>query len=360
MLFEILRNAPREDRSLSEQFFKKDQAAHSRQIANVVSKHLTSVRAIALRSDDELEPAISALSEIVMPTIGLMFFAHSESIEAASRSSLRPMLDAAYTEENPSVSRIKATGRPAESDELALFIASLSASGFRNALDQVLREAHEEDITSSVGTSTALAISITSRLKDIMRPAEVRLIVSGDEYVKEVNGKRITINMQEYNKGVLDPESTGKFEILRSGTDDDASHFFLTKGGATLVRRRGEDIEESEDEVDWNSLGIYKASETDVNDARKYIAEGVFQSKKGAQVLMECTVTQALESHMKVIDASQLRSEVGIHRVMRPPVSLKSRFSFLPVAEDTFSKIVVDLTTIFESAFSIDQFVAQE
>jgi len=360
MLFEILRNAPREDRSLSEQFFKKDQAAHSRQIADVVSKHLTSVRAIALSSDNELAPAISALSEIVMPTVGLIFFAHSESIEAASRSSLRPMIDAAYTKENPSVSRIKATGRPAGSDELASFIASLSASGFRDALDRVLREAHEEDITSIVGTSTALAISITSRLKDIMRSAKVRLIVSGDEYIKEVNGKRTTINMQEYDKGVLDPEGTGIFEILRSGTDDDASHFFLTKGGSTLVRRRGEDIEETEDEVDWNSLGIYKASESDVNDARMYIAAGVFQNKKGERSSMECTVTEATESHMKVIDASQKRSEIGIHRIMRPPVSLESRFSFLPVAEDTFSKIVVDLTTIFESAFSIDQFVAQE
>ena len=344
---------------MSEQFFKKDPDALSRQIANVVSRHLTSIRAISLSSDNELVPAISALAEIVKPTISMMFFAHSECIEAASRSSLRPLIDAAYTKENPSVSRIKETGRPVESDELTSFIASLSASGFRDALDRVLRETHEEDITSIDKTSTALAVSIISRLKDIMRPAKVRLIMSGDEYIKEVNGKKTSINMQEYDKGVLDPEGTGKFEILRSGTDDNDSHFFLTKGGTTLVRRSGENIEETEDEVDWNNLDMYKASETDVNDARKYIAEGIFQSKKGERVAMVCTVTEALESHLKVSDESQKRSEVGIHRIMRPPVSLESRFSFLPVAEDTFIKIVADLTPIFESAFSIDQFVEQ-
>jgi len=359
MLFEILRNAPREDRSLSEHFFDRDQVKISNEIANVIAKHLVSVKAIALSSDDELISATNALAEIVNPTVTLMFNARLESINAASRSALRPLIDAAYLKEHPDVSRVKKAGRLSENEALMTFIASLSASGFRAGLDRVL----SKDVDNNTETPIALAISITSRLKnivrDIMRAPSVSLVLSFDTYIKDTGGKQETISRQQYDKGKVDPEGTGKFEITQSGSEElgsEIKHFFLTKGGTTLVRN-GEDIEEFEDEVDWESLNPYTVTSSDLEAARKHVAEGIFLYKKGDQ--KDYTVFEVSETFMTVSDG-QRRSDIKTSRLLRLPIARGAKFAFLNATDEVFNKITADLTKIFESAFSIDQFVEKE
>lgn len=344
---------------MSEHFFDKDQAKISNEIANVIAKHLVSVNAIAISSNDELISATNALAEIVNPTVMLMFNARLESINAASRSALRPLIDAAYLKEHPDVRRVKKFDRPTENEDLMTFIASISASGFRAGLDRVL----SKDVDNNVETPIALAISIISRLKnivrDIMRPPSVSLVLSVDQYIKDTGGKQETISKQQYDKEKADPEGTGKFEIIRAGSEELGSeirHFFLTKRGTTLVRN-GENIEEFKDEVEWENLDPYTVTSSDLEAARKHIAEGIFLYKKGDQ--KDCIVFEVSETFMTVSDG-QRRTEIKTSRLMRLPISRGEKFAFLNATDGVFNKIAADLTKIFESAFSIDQFVEQQ